>query len=159
MMVTGQMWRAKGYVVHPESYYSSIYEGTTDTGESSPIWSVRFMERRPKEMLEVISGEATYTAQRRTTTRHEYRVHAATKARLLENTLYFPGWKVLVDGKQVPLEFQDPEHRGLMTFWIEPGSHEIIVRFDESAIRMVADMVSLVGLIMLGASYMYVPVL
>lgn len=152
LVSTTAMWRAKAYIVRPESYYTGIYDSTTDTGESSPIWSVRFMERRPKAPLQVIDGKAEITQVLRTTTRRIYRVKAEATSRLVENTLYFPGWKVFVDGIGVGLQFQDPAYRGLMTFWIEPGQHTIEIRFGETKLRMFAKAISLAGLVLLAGT-------
>lgn len=140
------MWKAKSYTVRPESYYTGIYDSTTDTGESSPIWSVRFMEHRPPSAIEIIEGVATVLALTRTSTIHTYTLEAETKTRLLENTLFFPGWRVYVDGNETPVEFQDPSYRGLMTFWVEPGNHDIRIEFTQTKLRRVAEAISLTGL-------------
>ncbi|MBI5449611.1 hypothetical protein HY948_04850 [Candidatus Gottesmanbacteria bacterium] len=146
---TFPMWHAQAYSIKPESYYTSVYEGTTDTGESSPIWSVRFMEARSKAALEAVEGLVTVTELSRSTTRHRYRVIASQKAKLVENTLYFPGWEVAVDGKPVFVEFQNPEWRGLMTFEVPAGEHQVEVRFQETKLRKAANAISVVGAILL----------
>jgi uncharacterized membrane protein len=140
------MWKAKGYIVRDTAHYTGIYKSTTDTGESSPIWSVRFMEHMPQHFIEVIEGIALIEPKDRTSTQHSYIVSAESRVRLVENTLYFPGWRVLVDGNPVAIEFQDPTHRGLMTFWVDPGVHEISVVFGQTKLRRVADILSLLGL-------------
>jgi hypothetical protein len=146
-------WHAKGYLNKPDAFYSGIYYGTTDTGESAPIWSVRFMEREPKVRLEVIEGKAVIKQIQRKSTEHIYRVNIrSNKARLVENTLYFPGWVVYIDGKKVPLYdlwWQDPNYRGLMTFFVSKGEHEIIVKFSETKLRLFADIITLISLIIL----------
>lgn len=139
------MWQPNGYVYHPEAYYSGIYNSTTDTGESSPIWSVRFMEHRAKAHMEILSGSAEIQELSRTSVRHEYKVNAADRVRILENTLYFPGWKVFVDGNETAVEFQDPNHRGLMTFVSEAGQHDILVLYTDTKLRQAADVISLLG--------------
>lgn len=149
LVSTSTMWRAKDHQVKPETMYSDVYPGTTDTGESSPIWSVRFMEHTAPADMEVIEGRASKQALGRTTTRHEYRINATSKTRLVENTLYFPGWQVVVDGKPTEIEFQDPAWRGLMTFWVEPGEHKIEVVFGETKLRKFANTISLFGVVFL----------
>lgn len=144
---TRSMWHAVSYVVRTESYYTGIYNGTTDTGESSPIWSVRFMEHRPDAPLEIVNGAAKINQIQRTSTLHRYIVQADARTRLVENTLYFPGWSVLVDGQATLIEFQDPAFRGLMTFWLEPGVREVVVRFSETKMRLFADSVSTITLV------------
>ncbi|MBI3576800.1 hypothetical protein HY086_02040 [Candidatus Gottesmanbacteria bacterium] len=153
---TRPMWAPKGYLVKPESFYTGIYNSTTDTGESSPIWSVRFMEKQSPRPYEVLEGNATLTSGTRTTTKHTFSVDANIKSRLSDNTLYFPGWNVFVDGKALDpnreILYQDPQYRGLMTFWVEPGKHAVFVTFEETKLRKLADYASLVGLLLLVAT-------
>ncbi len=143
-------WHAKAYLYKPESFYTGIYNSTTDTGESAPIWSVRFMEKRPKAHMEVIEGKGKISEKQRTATMHNYIVVASDKARLKENTLFFPGWKVFVDGKSVPLQFQDANNRGLMTFFVEKGTHTVSEQFGETKLRLFADCLSIGSIFSLG---------
>ncbi len=149
LLTTVSMWHAKGYSLKNEEYYSGIYNGTTDTGESSPIWSVRFMETRAKAQLEVITGEVDMATTARSTTKHDYQVNVKTKSRLLENTLYFPGWKVKIDNKEVPIEFQDPNYRGLITFEVGSGKHAIELIFERTKLRTMAELITVVGLVIM----------
>src|SRR5205814_245907 len=134
------------YLYKPESFYSGIYKSTTDTGESAPIWSIRFMEHVPKAHIEVIGGQAIIHERKRTSIDHEYLVNGQTSSTLRENTLYFPGWSVFIDGQKVPVQFQDPNSRGIMTFNVPRGSHKIVVAFHDTKIRIFADMLSLISL-------------
>lgn len=148
---TKHMWRAKDYLVKSKSFYTDIYAGTTDTGESSPIWSVRFMERRPNAQYEVIEGEAIITPGFRNTTRHEFIVSAKNNTRIVDNTLYFPGWTITLDGRPLDLVqeliYQDPNYRGLMTFRVPRGTSRIVVSFGDTKLRKVANTISILGFI------------
>lgn len=146
LFLSRNYWYAQGYLRKPESFFTGIYNGTTDTGESAPIWSVRFMEKKPKEHIEVISGEAFVKEISRKSTVHVYEIDAAEKSRIVENTLYFPGWSVDVDKRAVDIEFQDPLHRGLMTFFVNKGKHNVEIKFGETKLRFFADMISTVAL-------------
>lgn len=136
-------WHAQGFFEKSESFYTGTYEGTTDTGESSPRWSVRFMEKKPSEPLAVIDGKAAVEQKKRFSNAHLYLVDAKVKTRFVENTLYFPGWEIVVDNKKIDVEFQDPDWRGLQTFWVEPGVHWILVRFVETRLRQLANVISI----------------
>lgn len=150
LITTLPMWKAKSYTVRPQSYYTGIYNSTTDTGESSPVWSVRFMEHTSAAPMELIDGEVEIRLISRSSTVHEYEVTAGKDSRLVENTLYFPGWRVLVDGAVVPVEFQDPGNRGLMTFWVTKGMHRVRVEFIDTKLRKAANAISLFGLFTFG---------
>ncbi|MEK7517271.1 MAG: 6-pyruvoyl-tetrahydropterin synthase-related protein [Patescibacteria group bacterium] len=148
LLISKDYWHAKGYLIKNDDYFRGVKKTTTnDTGESSPIWSVRFMEHKPKAYIEVIDGKAMISTIKRSLTVHRYRLTAVEKSRIRENTLYFPGWEVFVDGIKQDIEFQDPQNRGLMTFMVEKGKHAVDVRFTETKLRMFADIVSLVSIV------------
>jgi len=147
LILSKDYWHANGYLYKGDSFFSGIYNGTTDTGESSPIWSVRFMEKRAKVNIEAIDGKATIREMGRKTTKHAYKVFVTDKTRFRENTLYFPGWSIIVDGKPVPIEFQDPNNRGLMTFYVPKGEHVVFASFGETKLRHFADIISLITIV------------
>lgn len=155
---TATMWQPKGYQQKDETFYSGIYLSTTDTGESSPIWSTRFMEHTYDVPMKIINGEATIKEGLRTTTAHEYVVTVTKPTRFVENTVYFPGWNVYVDGIKISVEFQDPNHRGLLTFTIPEGNHVIKIQFENTKLRTVANAVSAVSLAILvfGGMVLYI---
>ncbi len=145
-LATYPMWHAKGYVEKPESYYSGIYDSTTDTGESSPKWSIRFMEHRYKAPLIIDRGNVQVKEVRRSSTEHVYEVTTDGNARLVENTVYFPGWGVWIDGAPVAVEFQDVLHRGLITFTVPQGTHRIEVVFGDTKLRTISNYISIASL-------------
>lgn len=142
VLATANMWKPKGYLIEPETTYTDIFDSTTDSGELSPVWSVRFMEYRPKAAIEVIGGNAGIETRIRNSTTREYTVKSDSVVQLLENTLYYPGWNVFVDNKIVPIEFQSSVHRGLMTFFVPKGIHTVRVLFSDTKVRRTANWIS-----------------
>ena len=145
IIITSKMWRPNGYINFPEEYFTGIFDATTDTGEASPIWSVRFMEHRPKAPIEVISGTASIEMRLRNTTTRAYTIKSEREVQLVENTLYFPGWNVFVDDKIIPIEFQSSLHRGLMTFFVPKGVHTVTIRFSDTKTRRMANWISILS--------------
>ncbi len=144
VLITLPYWHARDYKTIPNNFFETTYEGTTDTGESSPIWSIRFMEKRAVDEIEVIDGHSSITKGKRLVNYHSYVVSATQRTRLRENTLYFPGWKVYDNGKLVEnIEFQDPKNRGIITFYVNAGRHDIALRFEDTKLRKFANTVSL----------------
>jgi uncharacterized membrane protein YfhO len=70
---------------------------------------------------------------------------------ILDNTAYFPGWKVTIDGEKTSIQFQDMDHRGLMEFNVPSGKHNVRVEFKETLIRLLSDIVSVVSLVLVAA--------
>ncbi len=155
-------WRANDYLLKSDGFFKSVYHGTTDTGESSPIWSIRFMEKEASGPIEVISGSALIQEKYRSTTSHVYTVDVQQRARIKENTLYFPGWNIYVNDKKLDvnseIEFQDPQNRGVMTFWLDPGKYNVRVEFEETRLRTVSAAASILSLISLALLTIYMVV-
>ena len=148
LFVNREYFHAKSYMYRPDSFFNVVYDGTTDTGESAPIWSVRFMEKRPNAHIEVIDGSAGVKEVKRTTSLHAYSITAQEKSRIRENTLYFPGWGIYVDGKQTDIQFQDPKNRGLITFYIEKGEHTVSIVLRETKLRLFSDILSVASVLL-----------
>lgn len=143
-------WHARDYLLKPESFFMDIYSGTTDTGESSPIWSIRFMEKKSESNVQIIEGEGEIKELKRKSTRHRYEMNiSSNRARIRENTLYFPGWETLIDGQKTAIEFQDPANRGLITFNISQGRHAVSIDFKETRLRLISDIISMIALLLM----------
>ena len=140
-------WKPKAYQNKPESFYTGVYESTTDTGESAPIWSVRFMEKRPKARLEVIDGNAIIRELDRKSTYHKYQVQVNKPTLFEENTLYFPGWEIKANGVPLKVEFQNMNYRGVMLFNLSKGNYIVEVVYKETKLRAISDVISFVSLL------------
>ena len=60
---------------------------------------------------------------------------------------YYPGWRVTVDGDPVPIAPTEPN--GLISFDVPAGHHTIHVRFGETPLRLLADIISFLSLTIL----------
>lgn len=146
IVTTIPYWRTAGPSSLTEQFLTVDYVGTSDTGETTPIWAIRFQEKKAKAPVEIVSASGTVEIQQieRVLERHRFRVNASAPSRLVDNTLYFPGWTVYVDGNKTPVEYHDENWRGLITFPVEPGTHDILVEFEETLLRKVSNAISLV---------------
>jgi hypothetical protein len=144
------MWKAKGEFPLKDTsdkYFLTDYTGTTETGESTPRWTIRFMEQSPPQKIQTVNGEIIKVEIRKWLNNlHEYSVKAKVKSQIADNTLYFPGWKVWVNGKLAPIEFQDQNWRGIITFPVPEGKSDVKVKFTETKLRLFADLISLFSL-------------
>jgi len=131
-----------------QAYFN--FTGTTFfREEATPIWTAGDPYAFPKQPIEVIGGNGAISNISRKSQIHTFKTDSSTQLSIIDNTTYFPGWKVFVDSQSVPIEFQDINHRGLITFRVPAGSHEVSVRFEETGIRKVSDILSLCGLLLI----------
>lgn len=94
-----------------------------------------------------ISGElASAQVVDRRTASQTWRVDvASSEARVAFQTLYYPGWRAFVDGREVACEAQPGW--GVIAVSVPQGSHEIVLRFAHTKRRLAAELVSLAALL------------
>ncbi len=142
-----QYVRVKDFKSYPDKYYYD-YPGTTFYhGEATTMWSGGDPNRRAISKIELIGGDARIKNLRVRSDRHEFNLNSESSTIILDNTIYFPGWRVYVDGNEVPIQFQDPNHKGLITFNIPSGNHRVLVVFVDTKIRVISNFISFIFLI------------
>jgi hypothetical protein len=121
---------------------------------TSPIWTQFKREYYAKipQSIDILRGEAKYKTILRQPTIHEYVINAKSKTVLKENTFYYPGWTVYVDGKKTTIDYKDKKYPGIIIFEIEKGLHLIEVRFEQTESRNLFRIISLATLVSLLAS-------
>lgn len=134
--------RPSEYLQKGEEFYLNYAKSTTWHQEATPVWVGSEADSYPEKAIESPSRVKINNVVKKHTV-HEFNVQAQEKALIVDNTLYFPGWKVFVDEKKAPIEFQNPKYRGLITFWVEKGKHQVRVVFGRSKIRLFSELVSL----------------
>ena len=126
-----------------EDYYWNFPLSTTYFGETDVVWSEGPKNSYPKRRVDLIGGKGEIGEVIKKSNLRLFKVKAETEIQLVDNTQYFPGWRVLVDGRTVPIEFQDQNWRGLITFRVPKGEHDIKVVFGESPVRFIADTITI----------------
>ena len=81
----------------------------------------------------------------------ELAVEAKEEIRLDVNILYFPGWKATLDGSEMAIDYQKD---GTIHVAVPEGTHTVRAYFTETPIRKIADIISIVSLVVL-AFYEY----
>jgi hypothetical protein len=66
-------------------------------------------------------------------------------------TFYFPGWKAYVDDKEVEISVAGPE--GFITLVVPKGDHDVLVRFEDTLLRVVGWIISAIGVLMLAVAF------
>lgn len=145
LLISSSYIQVKGYIKHEDSFYLN-YPGTgAYHGESTTIWTAGDASSYPAFPIEIISGKGQILDYKRKSNIHEFTVIAEDSVKVKDNTVYYPGWRVFVGDKEVPIEFQDPNHRGLITFKVPDGKHDVEVKFTETILRKVANIISLIS--------------
>jgi ABC-type multidrug transport system fused ATPase/permease subunit len=92
-----------------------------------PIW----INKIPGSKIDTLKGEAEIKVLKINSTEHLYSVNSTDGATLKENTLYYPGWTVSVNGKQTEINFTNKKYPGIITFTIPKGKTQIVVAYKD----------------------------
>lgn len=126
-----------------DTYYYSFSGSTVYRRATTTIWTGEDPFKISKNKISIISGNGEISNLEVKSNMHSFTINTKTGVSVLDNTFYFPGWIIEVNGKVTPIEFQDMNHRGLIAFAIPKGNHSVVVRFTETKIRFFADLISL----------------
>lgn len=131
----------------PDSFYYSYNQVPDYHGESATLWTAGYPDKPPSSPVQIISGRGQVSNLLRKTTLHTYTVETTSGVEVVDNTIYFPGWKVTVDNIDTSIQFQNQMYPGLITFPVKAGKHQIEVHFQNTIIRYVAETISVVTLL------------
>lgn len=99
--------------------------------------------------VSVIKGDASVSTVSKTINNHIYKIYAKSNSVIRENTFYFPGWIIKVNGKNVPINFTDKNNSGIMLFNVSRGISNVDVNFTDTPTRRFSEIISLLSLIIL----------
>ena len=145
----------KNYTLHDQNYYYFTHINLHAT-EMNTIWTGETDDYPIKENKgEIIEGEGNILQRVEKNSWRKYSISASTDIRMVDNTFYFPGWKVYIDGKDTEIEFQDMNYRGIITYRVPKGEHNIYLKFTETKVRKFGNILSILSLIFFLLAYIF----
>jgi hypothetical protein len=137
----------------PESAYNFTVTNLASNNLNT-IWTGETQDYPVKKTKgEIINGKGSITSMQVENSKRQYQVKATTPIRMADYTFYFPGWKVFVDGVEVPIQFQDQNYRGVITYQVPSGVHTINVKFTDTKVRLLGKLITL-GCLVLVISFL-----
>jgi len=139
--------------------------GTTATGEYLPIWvewvppesllEPMYRAGLPLKRLDTSTWPegSTVLEEEYTPTAGWITVRPTKMLRVFFDIHYFPGWRAYIDGEEVPIE--PTQGQGRISFIVPAGEHVIRLQFEELPLRMAADAISVISLLVLLAIVVY----
>lgn len=145
----------KNYIVQPESDYY-FNQANLHSSNLNTIWSGNSEDYEIKTVqAEIIEGDGEFKLTEEKNASRIYETNSNNELRLIDYTFYFPGWMVYVDDSPTIIEYQDLNYRGLITYKVPAGSHQIKVIYEYSKTRLFGLFVTGFGLIT-SAIYLFV---
>ncbi len=107
---------------------------------AAPIW-LKLQGNNP--WVYKIPSPIAATVLDRKSDLHLYKISASEPVTISENTTYYPGWEVQVDGQLTPIDYSD----GTIRFQLPPGDHFVRVQFKNTPIRQFSTTLTVLGLL------------
>lgn len=141
-------------VDRPEGYYATNEATTTVADEYMPIWVKEKFDSRPVKRVEILRGLGDISTAENSpvaTQKLRFTINLATESIIQINTVYYPGWGVIING--IPVKILHDNKHGLIQFIASPGNHTVLAEFRETLPRMISNIISMVsgiGIIIFG---------
>lgn len=151
-------------VAKSDEYYATNDATTTSADELMPIWVKLKPTNRlaeydrvrltPTDTPEFVPpASLNYYNFKERSTKTEFTTGTSQPVLATIGTIYFPGWQVKVDGKQV--DITPTSDGGLISFPIPAGEHFITAQFRKTPVRIIADILTIVGFTSITGLWMY----
>lgn len=106
----------------------------------------------PKYHFEILQGKATIVNTYRSSTKHVYKINAQTNINLKENTLYFPGWVAISNGKNVNIK---PDKKGVINLSLPKGKQLLTLSYEDLPMFAITKKISLLSLVLIISYFIY----
>ncbi|HVT01648.1 MAG TPA: 6-pyruvoyl-tetrahydropterin synthase-related protein [Patescibacteria group bacterium] len=134
-------------VINDDSFYSTNEATTTVMDEYMPVWVKNKPSNHPNEKVKIVKGQGDIQNIIVDSNSIQFNYLSKSPSIVEINTIYYPGWKAF-SNKQEKAIFYD-NSKGLMDLKLEGGNQTIKLVFGETPIRLLADAISLITLLLL----------
>jgi len=102
------------------------------------------------DKIEIIQGSGEIENVSISPIKHELNLIGEEDMIVANYTFFFPGWHVYLDEQEIPIQWQDPAHRGYITVNIPKGEHHLRFMFEDTKIRLASKVLSLMSFLFFG---------
>ena len=138
------------YHQRSDSYYTSrsnFIDGTNYTANSFNTKWVAGIGQRSKNKVEFVQGKGSIAVIFLKNSKYLFTTKTNDAHAILRvNTVYFPGWKVMVNGQEVPISINK---NGLMEFPVLKGENRVEVDLKETSIQQLSQIFSFISVIVI----------
>lgn len=139
--------RPQLYFDKGDSFYLTNDATTTSSREYTPLWVKNMPNRRPENKIEIIRGNGEVSNLIYNSKKLSFNVATENNVKVRINTIYYPGWKLFIDGRQAKIDFKNDN--GVMDVLLTKKNHYVNFVFLETPFRFFADAVSVVSMLVL----------
>ena len=130
---------------YPDSFYSTNQDSTTVRNEYMPKWIKEPIREMAPSKVENLSGREKINIRKITASKINFDTLLSEDRTIRVNIVYFPGWNAYVNGNKSNIIHDD----GFINLHLNKGENKVLVKFEETSIRLMADLISILSLFIL----------
>lgn len=144
----------KNYIAQPEKDYY-FNQANLHSTNFNTVWSGNTEDYERKTVqAAIIEGEGNLEILEEKNASRTYKTTSDVQLRMIDYTFYFSGWAVYIDGVKTIIQWQDPNYRGIITYTVPAGTHEIKVVYEYTQVRSIGVFMTIAGVI-IATAFMY----
>jgi hypothetical protein len=137
----------KKYFTRDEGYYATIQPTTTVQDEYMPLWVKQKPLIATPDKVFITKGKGKITHLFYNNKQLTFIVDSNTQVTVKTRLLYWPGWKVSIDGN--PWKVAAIDAQGGMDVVVPSGHHTVLFSFGETKERLFSDILSVIAFVAL----------
>jgi len=138
----------KNYVVQPESDYY-FNKANLHSNNLNTVWSGDALDCDTKTVqAEIIEGQGNLEIIEEKNASRKYKFINQEEVRVIDYTFYFSGWATYIDGQKTIMQWQDPNYRGIITYKVPAGEHEVEVVYENTDVRLFGNILTLTSILL-----------
>ncbi len=129
-----------------EAFYATNEDTTTVKNEYMPKWSRQDPTEHARDIVSVNKPQTIIRNVVASANRISFSVDANEVTLINVNRLYYPGWKVLINGKRETQIVYNNTY-GTIGFFVPSGHATIALSFTETPLRLLSDILSIISFV------------
>ncbi len=140
----------KGTNLHSESdsYYLNYQDKDKLDNYYLPTNLTIDLSKLKVPQASLIGGNGTVVAFKRQNTKISFQADLEKDSKIQLHAIYFPGWELYVNGRSQKIITNYPGLEGIIVAAVPRGKNEIILKFSETPLRKLSDIISVFAFIL-----------
>lgn len=130
-----------------DGFYTTNEGTTTVQDEYLPQWVKNQSKEHFKEKIEIPNGKGELKNLIYNSRKINFDFNSLTDSKIRVNTIYYPGWKAFIDGKDSNIDYNN--EKGVMDLSTRAGNHQVKLIFSETPLRLFADVMAIFSFVIL----------
>lgn len=143
MFFAKDQWRLNQTLFWSNPAGQALLGTTTWADEQATQWLTPRPKTIPAQRIEIINGADPIVIEEWKTHQHQYSFTVSEESKVVEHTMYYPGWRLLVNGQEAEIDYQDQDYPGEIVYKVVPGEYKVTTKLTETTMRSLVNYISL----------------